>query len=416
VHRRVFEAGVWFDEAMRDGYEDWEFWQRAAARGFRGRHAPWVGFRYRRRPESMLAGSDRMREALVEAIARRSRAAWRVRRALAVEHAETPRYALVVAGGEPAVGLASDPNRWAHEMSLVVLARLIAAWSADPRRWRAPPYVAVLERARFDDPSWRRLLPGRLWRAEALADAGQPTASDGLAFVSTAQLLAGELPASEVLSRLRETLNRLQAAPAQRWIWRTPSTQPSSAAHLGLRHLAGGGPVLPLAGDKPCLSVAAAAWPPQGFAAAAAGALATAARGWSVHLMLGAEPAAADERFDSVNFMGEVDRAGDSAYFGAALPPASGAEARMVGLFCGMDAVLNLGVHPLSPVMGRLGALGVRRWLALPEERDAPPWDLALAFEHCYEAFFARDTAIAERARAAGIPAAKIAVGEGRFP
>ena len=36
IRRRVFDAGVFYDETMRDGYEDWEFFLRALDRGFWG--------------------------------------------------------------------------------------------------------------------------------------------------------------------------------------------------------------------------------------------------------------------------------------------------------------------------------------------------------------------------------------------
>ncbi len=36
VRRSAFEAASGFDEAMRDGYEDWDFWLRMAERGLRG--------------------------------------------------------------------------------------------------------------------------------------------------------------------------------------------------------------------------------------------------------------------------------------------------------------------------------------------------------------------------------------------
>ena len=37
IRRRVFDAGVFFDETMRDGYEDWEFFLRAMMPRFWGR-------------------------------------------------------------------------------------------------------------------------------------------------------------------------------------------------------------------------------------------------------------------------------------------------------------------------------------------------------------------------------------------
>ena len=61
VRRAVFERGARFDESMRLGFEDWDFWLGAIERGFRGKHLENFGFRYRRRPESMLSDSERDR-------------------------------------------------------------------------------------------------------------------------------------------------------------------------------------------------------------------------------------------------------------------------------------------------------------------------------------------------------------------
>ncbi|HVX34054.1 MAG TPA: glycosyltransferase family A protein [Solirubrobacterales bacterium] len=57
VRRAVFEAGIEFDETMREGFEDWEFFLRAGLAGFAGAGAGRCGFRYRRAPDSLLAGA-----------------------------------------------------------------------------------------------------------------------------------------------------------------------------------------------------------------------------------------------------------------------------------------------------------------------------------------------------------------------
>ena len=53
VRREAFEAVNGFDETMRDGCEDWDFWISLVERGFQGRILPEVLFHYRRRADSM---------------------------------------------------------------------------------------------------------------------------------------------------------------------------------------------------------------------------------------------------------------------------------------------------------------------------------------------------------------------------
>jgi len=51
--RSVVDTTGGFDESMRDGCEDWEFWIRVTEAGFRGAIIPEILYRYRRRPDSM---------------------------------------------------------------------------------------------------------------------------------------------------------------------------------------------------------------------------------------------------------------------------------------------------------------------------------------------------------------------------
>jgi glycosyltransferase involved in cell wall biosynthesis len=53
VRREAFLAAGGFDEALRDGFEDWDFWITLVERGFKGRILPEVLFNYRRRGDSM---------------------------------------------------------------------------------------------------------------------------------------------------------------------------------------------------------------------------------------------------------------------------------------------------------------------------------------------------------------------------
>ena len=53
VRREAFESVGGYDESMRAGCEDWDFWLRLVERGFRGQIIPEVLFHYRRTPTSM---------------------------------------------------------------------------------------------------------------------------------------------------------------------------------------------------------------------------------------------------------------------------------------------------------------------------------------------------------------------------
>ena len=44
----MFRRGVFWDEGMRQGIEDWEFWYSAIAAGFHGVFNPDTSLRYRR--------------------------------------------------------------------------------------------------------------------------------------------------------------------------------------------------------------------------------------------------------------------------------------------------------------------------------------------------------------------------------
>jgi len=53
VRRNAFEAVGGYDESMREGCEDWDFWLRLVEHGFDGTIIPEVLFHYRRRADSM---------------------------------------------------------------------------------------------------------------------------------------------------------------------------------------------------------------------------------------------------------------------------------------------------------------------------------------------------------------------------
>lgn len=77
VRREAFETVGGYDESMRDGCEDWDFWLRLVERGFEGTIIPEVLFYYRRRADSMsreMLDEQRYRRPLETLIAKHEQA------------------------------------------------------------------------------------------------------------------------------------------------------------------------------------------------------------------------------------------------------------------------------------------------------------------------------------------------------
>jgi glycosyltransferase involved in cell wall biosynthesis len=95
VHRRVFDAGLAFDETMKLGWEDWQFWLRCAMAGFRGVPCPDFGLQYRARRESMLRDSDRDAEEIRVHMRRTLKPLFAWRNLLRLEQLEAPRFCCI---------------------------------------------------------------------------------------------------------------------------------------------------------------------------------------------------------------------------------------------------------------------------------------------------------------------------------
>lgn len=109
IDRRLFAAGLAFDETIREGFEDWEFFLRATLAGFRGVAAGRCGFRYRSRPDSMLHSAKKRVAAIEAGIRERNRDAYRAGALSRREHEEAPRFALLACDrGEVQLSAALD--------------------------------------------------------------------------------------------------------------------------------------------------------------------------------------------------------------------------------------------------------------------------------------------------------------------
>jgi len=143
IRRQVFAAGIAYDETIRYGFEDWELFLRATLNGFEGVKAGRCGFRYRRRPDSMVAAALQRAEFLEAEIRRRHREAYEPRALLRREHAEAPRFALVCCDrGE--VLLTADCALEPRRLALAEFARSLAAAGGGAGGGDHVPAVTVL--------------------------------------------------------------------------------------------------------------------------------------------------------------------------------------------------------------------------------------------------------------------------------
>jgi hypothetical protein len=166
VRRRVFEAGLRYDETMKLGYEDWDFWMQCIRSRMRGIYVPDVDFQYRSRADSMLAESAPNHEAIMGYL-RRKHASWCTpRRALDMEHREIPRYAIYLAD-EERVLLTSDPSRDERSIPLSDLVAELARAMANPQLVRFPHFVVVTSAAFLLAARQGRYTAGLLWSLQS---------------------------------------------------------------------------------------------------------------------------------------------------------------------------------------------------------------------------------------------------------
>ncbi|NNU79012.1 glycosyltransferase [Halovulum dunhuangense] len=172
IRRRVFDAGIRFDESMRKGYEDWEFFLSAARAGFRGAPVRQAFFRYRKRPESMLSGSHDQDTVLRADI--RARHRWLYDGDAVAQRAagHTPRYRLIETDAPGRLLAFTDPEAPVTQGLDDAIRELRAARARPTQNWR--PMAWILARpgllAMLAD---RRLARSAVWhlhRALGAAD------------------------------------------------------------------------------------------------------------------------------------------------------------------------------------------------------------------------------------------------------
>lgn len=311
IRREVFEAGVLFDESFKQGFEDWHFFLTAGDAGFSGINCEDFGFLYRKRPESMLAEADRLRDKLVAELREAHSELYNPAHQLKLEHEEAPRFAIWFQNHNE-VHLVTDPTLPGE---ILTHAEFVERWwhsCSAPTRVRVPPYLVVIRKEIKEALMRARALHWALWQLELAADDGMAFASlshpprkgeiakyatlgasergpAAIWMVSTQALMAllkadhpmdpenpgDTLPAPKAIAlrleldgivrsvnsatgHLREALGMLhgsefRAAGRRRWRWRQPSVGWRGKEHRILRKSFGGQPPfprVPLAGSE----------------------------------------------------------------------------------------------------------------------------------------------------------------------
>jgi glycosyltransferase involved in cell wall biosynthesis len=167
VSRRMLDAGARFDENMRHGSEDWEFWLQGLEFGFRGVHVPAAGFRYRRRGESTLIKSERNYQPILEEIRTRHPRLFDIRAMMRLEAAVGRRYALYFPDRE-IVRCSTDVDDAADEISAEAFVKRLLRSSQRPDYGRCPSCLIVIKAPLFDQLCARRLHKALIWNLERM--------------------------------------------------------------------------------------------------------------------------------------------------------------------------------------------------------------------------------------------------------
>ncbi|WP_374764427.1 glycosyltransferase [Yunchengibacter salinarum] len=464
VRADLFHKGVWFDEEMRSGFEDWDFWLNALAAGYRGVRAADSGFFYRRRPESMLADARRGEQALLSHMRAKHGSLFQPRFLLETAHREAPHLAFVMTDRDGAA-LFTDPLFSPTMLDLDGFLALIDQRVADPVGTFFPDRVligpaAMLEALTGAGPHARglawALMTGPDVACYGAGGAGQGSDGGRMLSLSRARLFDGApletLPptlelafprspdalapdgvpamAETLLSRVRARpfsrrhQDRRYAGPAADRVRRTQvdraCTPDDGMAPLPMVVTDGARPVLIAAPERALTA-------PDRLRALITS---LTERGGSVSLLVETQRGAAASDMVPPDLLAMLENvfvlrlpqggAGVRPYLGRSVPVMLGEMEglRAESLLVPFSAVLALGGGGFLEVLGAARARGVRP-LVWAEDALLPDGlgrdDLVarlLAYEHAPDAIALADTGLRRRLSAAGVPAAKLVAPE----
>lgn len=168
VRADAFRNGVRYDESMRSGFEDWEFWLSMLDAGYVGVPVHKAGFSYRRRPESMLAGSRRLEESLIAYIRQKHTNLFAPRTLMKMEHETAPAFALLLQD-EAMVFCFTDPTDVGDPLPLAEFEATVRTWYGAQKEHFFPMKLLVMTAAQWQQMAGQGLyLRWLFWQLRSL--------------------------------------------------------------------------------------------------------------------------------------------------------------------------------------------------------------------------------------------------------
>ncbi|WP_020401486.1 glycosyltransferase family A protein [Kordiimonas gwangyangensis] len=149
VRASMFRNGVFYDETMRSGFEDWDFWLSALGAGYHGVRVKDAGFLYRRRAESMLADSRREEDLLIARMRTKHKKLYAPDFLMRQLHREAPTFA-VISTDSDRVLYCADPTAAPRVSTHAEFAALVHQCRIGPREHFFPFKIALCADALWD--------------------------------------------------------------------------------------------------------------------------------------------------------------------------------------------------------------------------------------------------------------------------
>ena len=149
VARAVFEAGIRYDEAMKQGCEDWEFWLQCLNGGFTGVNNPHFGFEYRMRGESMVSDTARDIAGIRQYMFKKHPALFETGALMRLAHEEAPRFLCISPPTDQAAAFTdpvADHPVLSHDLVVASLYRGLF----EPDSYGTPETIVWLRRELLD--------------------------------------------------------------------------------------------------------------------------------------------------------------------------------------------------------------------------------------------------------------------------